>query len=195
MAATSWCGDSPHSEVPGNLQESRKFNCSCYTQCKQELQGLLFELKSVTKNTGIPNDESNCDMIQINVCKKCNILLSQLQEAVTKLKSAQLIITLLQEEVNKSCEPCNWTESDQQNISEFSRHDWKLVGGKYSSKFTKCSTHSTLQDIATMNKYDVLSDRQFLSRDAQGKFPGKTNNITSRTNTPRRFHYEEAKRN
>ena len=122
-------------------------------------------------------------MIQTNEFKKCKILSSQLQEAVTELKSAQLIIKLLQDEVNKSCAPCNWNESDRQNITEFSRHDWKLVSGKYSSKFTKCSTHSTLQDIATTNRYDVPSDIQSLSGDAQGKVPGKTNNVTSIRNT------------
>jgi len=66
-----------------------------------------------------------------------------------------MIIKLLQEEVNKSCAPCNWIESDQQNISEFMRHDWKLVSGKYSRKSTRCSTHSILQDVATTNRYDV----------------------------------------
>ena len=152
----------------------------CYTQCKQEL---LFELKSTTKNINILKYETNCDMIQTNEYKKCNILLLQLQEVLTKLKSAQLIIKLLQDEVNKSCAPCNWIESDRRNISEFSRHDWKLVSGKHSSKFTKCSTHSTLQDIATTNRYDVLSGIQSLSGDAQGKVPGKTNNVTSIRNT------------
>lgn len=89
--------------------------------------------------------------------------------------------------MNKLCAPCNWTESDQQNISEFSRHDWKLVSGKYSSKFTKCSTHSTLQDITMTNRFDVLSERQFLSGDAQGKVPGKTNNVTSIRNTTQKI--------
>ena len=85
MAANSSCGDSPDSKVPKNLRESRKFNCSCYTQCKQELQEFLSELKSATKNINILKDETNCDTIQTNECKKCNILLSLLQEAVTEL--------------------------------------------------------------------------------------------------------------
>ena len=89
----------------------------------------------------------------------------------------------MQEEVYKSCAPCNWIESNRQNISEFTRHDWKLVSGKYSHKSMKCSTHSILQDIATMNRYDVLSDRLSLSEDAQGKVPGKSNNVTSIRNT------------
>jgi hypothetical protein len=66
-------------------------------QCKQELQDLLFELKSATKNINILKDETKCDMMQTNECKKCNILSSQLQEVVTELKSAQLIIKLLQD--------------------------------------------------------------------------------------------------
>jgi len=156
MAANSSCGDSPDSKVPENLRESRKFNCSCYTQCKQVLQEFLSELKSATKNINILKDETNCDTIQTNECKKYNILSSQLQEAVTELKSAQMIIKLLQEKANKSCAPCNWIESDRQNISEFTRHDLKLVSGKYSRKSTKCSTHFILQDIATTNRYDVL---------------------------------------
>ena len=45
-------------------------------QCKQELQELLFKLKSATKNINILKDETNCDMIQTNECKKCNILSS-----------------------------------------------------------------------------------------------------------------------
>ena len=85
--------------------------------------------------------------------------------------------------MNKSCAPCNWIESDRQNICEFSRHDWKYVSGKYSSKFTKSSAHSTLQDIATTNRYDVLSEIQSLLGDAQGKVPGKTNNAVSIRNT------------
>jgi len=105
MAANSSCGDSPESKVPENLRESRKFNCSCYTQCKQDLHEFLSELKAATKNINILKDETNCDTIQTNECKKCSILSSQLQEAVTELKSAQMIIKLLQEEVNKSCAP------------------------------------------------------------------------------------------
>jgi len=82
---------------------------------------LLVELKSVTKNVDIPKDEPNCDMNQTNACKKCHILSSQLQEAVTELKSVQFIIKLLQDEVNKLSASRDRVESNRQDISEFSR--------------------------------------------------------------------------
>jgi len=99
MVASSLCGDNPAPKHFENLRENKKVNCPCYTQCKQELPELLLELKSVTKNINIPTDGPNCDMNQTNECKKCHILSSQLQEAVTELKSAQFIIKLLQDEV------------------------------------------------------------------------------------------------
>jgi len=64
MKTSSPCGNNPAPKHFENLQENKKVNCPCYTQCRQELQELLFELKSVTKNINIPKDGTNCDMNQ-----------------------------------------------------------------------------------------------------------------------------------
>jgi len=66
MKTSSSCGNNPAPKYFENLQENKKVNCPCYTQCRQELQELLFELKSVTKNINIPKDGTNCDMNQTN---------------------------------------------------------------------------------------------------------------------------------
>ena len=168
MAVSSSCGDNPAPKHFENLRENKKVNCLCYTHCKQELQELLLELKCVTKNINIPKDGPNCDMNQTNEFKKCHILSSQLQEAVTELKSAQFVIKLLQDEVNKSNAPRDRVESNRQDISEFSRQEWKSASNRYSNKFAKRFKYITPHDITTKNRFEVLSEIQSLTGNAQG---------------------------
>jgi len=117
-------------------------------------------------------------MNHTNECKKCHILSSQLQEAVTELKSAQFIIKLLQDEVNKSSAPRGGVEGNRQDISEFSRQEWKSASSRYSNKFASRFKYITPQDIKTKNRFEVLSGIQSLTGNAQGKVSGKTNFFT-----------------
>jgi len=57
-------------------------------------------------------------------------------------------------------------ESDRQNISEFSRQEWKFASSRYSNKFAKRFKYITPQDITTKNRYDVLSEIESLSVNA-----------------------------
>lgn len=82
------------------------------------MQELLIELKTAIKIHNTPKDETECGVNLVKECAKRNSLLFELQEAIVKLKIAQFIIKILQDELNKSGDTCDRIGNDRQNISK-----------------------------------------------------------------------------
>jgi hypothetical protein len=69
--------------------------------------------------------------------------------------------------------------SDEQNTSENSGKEWKVVNVKHSMKPKKCSSYSSYHDILATNRCGVLSEIQTQSEETPASIPVKISNLTS----------------
>jgi hypothetical protein len=140
---------------------------------------LTVELKSAIKINNIPKSETECSGNLDRECAKCNVLSSQLQETITELKSTQFIFKLLKDDFNKLGDFCDLIRSDEQNTSENTGNEWKVVNGKHFMKSKKCSSYLRYQDILTTNRYGVLSETQIQFDETPVNIPVKISDLTS----------------
>jgi hypothetical protein len=64
-------------------------------------------------------------------CKKCDMLTFKLQKIETELESSKTITKILHVELTKLCDIQRVNKSDERNISETSKNEWKVVKDKH----------------------------------------------------------------
>jgi hypothetical protein len=102
-------------------------------------------------------------------CTNCNNLKSELQKIQDELKSAQLIIHILQKEVklSKACEcisasehECSANNFSRKDCSESSTNDWIQVRVTHATKKSGNKPSFSSHGVQTSNRYAVLSNLQ-----------------------------------
>ena len=133
----------------------------------------------------------------VNECKYCLILKTEIKEIEEELNSAKLIIILLQTEVSKNkhgdygtIEPQNSIQSTEQNAEKTKETKWiKIISSRHGrtkqEKIDPCK-----QQVETGNRYKVLESLQEPMKFVDGLETGKTqgeSNI-SRRNLKKKDH-------
>jgi hypothetical protein len=146
---------------------------TCAFQVKQELCELLSEIKSLRK-TQI-NDQKNevlSDIIPLNECVKCHEFSRILQTTTEELKSTQLNVKMLYDEINQLNTLSHSNTNEQLCDKKSLANEWSIVKHKHSQKTCKsmaCASDN-INNISLMNKYEILSEHSDL-KTGQEKIP------------------------
>jgi hypothetical protein len=121
------------------------------------------EVDSVNSSTCAALKEVNSHKFE---CQNCVVVEEQLKEVLMELRSAQLIIKLLQEELNKNRKRGN-IEPPSIGVRECSvennHGDWNLVNSNHVPKTANILRHIPVP-VETSNHYSLLDNLQGTSR-------------------------------
>ena len=121
-----------------NIHTNNGSLCDYVTQLKQELHGLRIEIKSLNK---IQNYDQNNIVLhegnQRDECTRCSEISRTLQTTVEELKSAQLIIKMLHDEINQSNTSSYINSNEPSTDIGSSAYEWNRVKRKHLWKMCK----------------------------------------------------------
>ena len=121
-----------------NIHTNNGSLCDYVTQLKQELHGLRIEIKSLNK---IQNYDQNNVVLregnQRDECTRCSEISRTLQTTAEELKSTQLIIQMLHDEINQLNTSSYINSNEPSNDIESSAYEWNTVKRKHLRKMCK----------------------------------------------------------